>query len=800
MCGGDVTADAQNPNVGVCDSCGSTMTLPSAGDDRRANLFNRANNFRLQNEFDKALTAYENVLNEDDNDAEAHWGAALSRFGVEYVEDPRSHERVPTIHRVQYEPFLRDADYLAAIEHAPDGYSRSLYEKEGQAIAEIQRDVLALAANEQPFDVFICYKETMDGGSRTKDSVDAQEIYQQLTDDGYKVFFARITLEDKLGSQYEPVIFSALNSAKVMLVVGSQPKNFNAAWVKNEWSRFIALAKKDRAKLLIPCYRDMDAYDLPDELSIFQSQDMSKIGFMQDLIRGVKKVLDVSRPAPQAPASAVTATAATPGVESLYKRTMLFLEDGDWTQAEEYCDRILDIDPEYAPAYVGKLCAELKCQKEEEIVQARVSDYAAAQTNKIPAIKRYREEMGLGLVEAKAAVEERIAKDSSLDSNKHFKNALRFADAALRARLEGYAAEVVRRIEENRRIEAQKAEQERLAREAAQKEEEERIRQQQIIAERLAEEARLEAERKAEQDRIEAERQAEEKNHADYQAAYKNGQIAKSAAALSAVAAAFRALGDYHDSAAQTERFDKLAAEKKARLKLCSSIAVAAIAILIIITLVVIQAVKYRAAEQLLANGRYDEAIAAFEALGDYRNAQDLTGQALKQQLSIAAVGSTVTFGDFEWRVLDRAENKLLIITNIIVKNSAYNEEYVSTTWAQCTLREYLNGTFYNEFSDAEKALIADTNVVNADNPNYDTDGGNDTTDKIFLLSIDEANKYFKNNADRAIGSWSWLRSPGHNSNSAAIVASTGYVSAYGYAVIYTPDSVRPAMWVVAGE
>ncbi|MDR0861471.1 MAG: hypothetical protein LBN30_01640 [Oscillospiraceae bacterium] len=150
MCGGDVTANAQNPNIGVCDSCGSTMTLPNANDDRLANLFNRANNFRRQNEFDKALTAYENILNENDTDAEAHWCAALCRFGVEYVEDPRSHERVPTIHRVQYEPFLKDADYLAAAEYAPDGYSRSLYEKEAAAIAEIQKSVLALAANESP--------------------------------------------------------------------------------------------------------------------------------------------------------------------------------------------------------------------------------------------------------------------------------------------------------------------------------------------------------------------------------------------------------------------------------------------------------------------------------------------------------------------------------------------------------------------------------------------------------------------------------------------------------------------------
>jgi hypothetical protein len=122
----------------------------------------------------------------------------------------------------------------------------------------------------------------------------AQDIYFQLKDD-YRVFFSRITLEDKLGQEYEPYIFSALNSAKIMLVVGTEAEHFNAVWVRNEWSRFLALAKADRSRLLIPCYRDMDPYGMPQELSVFQSQDMSKIGFLQDLIRGIEKVMLVKK-------------------------------------------------------------------------------------------------------------------------------------------------------------------------------------------------------------------------------------------------------------------------------------------------------------------------------------------------------------------------------------------------------------------------------------------------------------------------------------------------------------------------
>ena len=112
--------------------------------------------------------------------------------------------------------------------------------------------------NEEPFDVFICYKETDEHGRRTHDSVLANDLYHQLTQEGFKVFFARITLEDKLGTAYEPYIFAALNSAKVMVVIGTKPEYFNAVWVKNEWARFLAQIKNDADKILIPAYKDMD--------------------------------------------------------------------------------------------------------------------------------------------------------------------------------------------------------------------------------------------------------------------------------------------------------------------------------------------------------------------------------------------------------------------------------------------------------------------------------------------------------------------------------------------------------------
>ncbi len=373
MCGGDIEF-TPGATYGTCEYCGSTSTIPKAEDEVTLNRYNRANHFRRQCEFDKAVAAYEKILEQDDTDAEAHWGAVLSRYGIEYVEDPTTKKRIPTCHRLQVASILADADYLAAVEHAPDEESRRLYEEQAAQIADIQKGILAISANEKPYDVFICYKETDENGQRTRDSQWAQDVYYGLTDAGYKVFFSRITLEDKLGQQYEPYIFAALNSAKVMVAIGSKAEYFNAVWVKNEWSRYLALMAKDRKRLLIPCYRDMDPYDLPEELSALQSQDMSKIGFMQDLLRGVKKVLEADKKSEPVKQSAQVVTAAStaavsPGVTSLMERAYLFMEDGNFASAEEYLDRVLDIDPKFASAYVAKVCVAFQLRREAELAE-----------------------------------------------------------------------------------------------------------------------------------------------------------------------------------------------------------------------------------------------------------------------------------------------------------------------------------------------------------------------------------------------------------------------------------------------
>lgn len=119
----------------------------------------------------------------------------LCRYGIEYVEDPDTRKRVPTLNRVQYTSIFDDADFKSALEHA-DSYQRRIYEDESKAINEIQKGILSISQQEAPFDAFICYKETDDQGRRTPDSVLANDLYHQLINEGFKVFFSRITLED----------------------------------------------------------------------------------------------------------------------------------------------------------------------------------------------------------------------------------------------------------------------------------------------------------------------------------------------------------------------------------------------------------------------------------------------------------------------------------------------------------------------------------------------------------------------------------------------------------------------------
>ena len=373
MCGGDLHPE-DNATTCECEYCGSVQTIPTADNEKKMNLFARAQRLLRSCEFDKAAGVYESIVAEFPEEAEAYWGLVLCKYGIEYVDDPATGKKVPTCHRSSFDSVMEDGNFEQACENA-DAIARMVYRDEAKHIEELCKEIIEVSGKEEPYDIFICYKETDENGDRTLDSVLAQDIYDALTEKGYRVFFSRITLEDKLGQEYEPYIFAALNSAKVMLAIGTDYEYYNAVWVKNEWSRFLKLIASGEKKTLIPCYKGIDAYDMPKEFARLQAQDLGKIGAMQDLIRGVGKLFGAGGVRQQGPADTEEIVKSTNAstIDSLLRRAFVFLEDGDWKSAVEYADKVLDIEVENGQAYLVKLMAELQVRKSEDLKSVHTS-------------------------------------------------------------------------------------------------------------------------------------------------------------------------------------------------------------------------------------------------------------------------------------------------------------------------------------------------------------------------------------------------------------------------------------------
>ena len=386
MCGGELELD-NDASIGCCQYCGTKQTIPKTDDEKILNLFNRANHYRIKNDFENAMGSYENILSEDADNAEAYWGLCLCRYGIEYVKDPVTEKMIPTCHRTQFESILEDDDFLSACEKA-DSVARSCYEEEAGHIDKIQKKILELSSKEEDYDVFICYKEADEMGERTPDSVIGQEIYEALTEKGLRVFFARISLEDRLGTIYEPYIFAALQSAPVMITIGTKPEYMEAVWVKNEWSRFLAMMKKGAKKTLIPVYKTMNPYDMPEGFASIQAVNMEKLGAIQDLVHGVEKILGKNEKKVVEKVIRVEENnTAFESYSPLLERAWIFLEDHEWDKADEYAERVLDLNPKCGEAYLIKMLVKMKIDNRTKL---------SAQTNTFETNDEYKKIIKFG--------------------------------------------------------------------------------------------------------------------------------------------------------------------------------------------------------------------------------------------------------------------------------------------------------------------------------------------------------------------------------------------------------------------
>ena len=287
MCGGALEIN-NNESVAVCEYCGTKQTLPLFSGESESLLYESGNNYLLQGEYDKAENVFNQLLTIKPDAAELYWDLVLCKYGVTYVKDPKSGKYIPTCNRTHYTPIFSDSNYIKAIDLS-SGEKKAFFEEDATTIDTIQKGIIAVSKKEKPFDIFISYKETDANGNRSKDSIEAQKLYEKLTEAGYKVFFSRITLEDKVGTEYEPYIYAALYSSKVMITLCSSRDNLEAVWVRNEWSRYLSLQQNDADKTIIPLYFDMDKSELPDEFLMIPSFDIKENGFEVELIRGIKK-------------------------------------------------------------------------------------------------------------------------------------------------------------------------------------------------------------------------------------------------------------------------------------------------------------------------------------------------------------------------------------------------------------------------------------------------------------------------------------------------------------------------------
>lgn len=151
-----------------------------------------------------------------------------------------------------------------------------------------------------------------------------------------------------------------------------KPEYFNAVWVKNEWSRYLALIKAGQKKILIPAYKDMDPYDLPEEFSHLQAQDMTKLGFMQDLIRGIDKLLGKTESFADKKHQTVIQQVVSGGtnVDALLKRGYDSLEDSAFEEAKTFFNDALNSDAQSADAYLGLFMAEIHA-KDQSVAQSK---------------------------------------------------------------------------------------------------------------------------------------------------------------------------------------------------------------------------------------------------------------------------------------------------------------------------------------------------------------------------------------------------------------------------------------------
>lgn len=380
-CGGELESLGDGRKA-ICPYCSSVMVLPTLDPE----AFNRATELRQQLQFDQAEMAFERIVEDAPQDSESYWNLVLCRYGIEYVTDRDGITRVPTCHRMSYSSLLDDPDYQKALRYA-DGGSRSLYETEGAKIDRVLKRIAQISQSQPAYDIFISYKESDASGHPTEDSVIAQQIYDAIKEKhpNLNVFLSRVTLKSlAAGMEYEPVIFSALNTARLMIVVGTSRTNIESVWVRNEWSRFYHMMQKDQSKKMTVVFRNMNPnLDFPKELGGYAIQATEAEGFyLQDFLRGVDGLLGLKDQPKVVSASEVFSASDDLTVANLLRRAE---QEGDnYKSARNYYLKAIDIKADCTEAWWRLLMLDTKdLQYMDDSTQYHLSQDAAKEWNMV---------------------------------------------------------------------------------------------------------------------------------------------------------------------------------------------------------------------------------------------------------------------------------------------------------------------------------------------------------------------------------------------------------------------------------
>ena len=390
VCGGPLVFPAGS-DVVICEYCLRPNARPKS-EPTETSLMKYANERRNIGEFDEAAIAYRKVLQANIEEHEARWGLLLCKYGVMYVEDAAGKERLLTCRRAVRGSIQTEPDYRICCEQAGKAV-RACYEKDAAYIDAVQAEIRRIRAEDNPYDIFICYKETSPEGGRTRDSVFAQQIYGRMQQRGYRVFYTPESLKQMSGANYEAAIFAALADAKVMVVVGTKREYFDSTWVRSEWKRYLEMIDAGEDKLLVPVYRDLNpGIDLPLEFRkrYLQALDMSDMGFMYDLEALMGKVVRSRQ---------VDFVPEQPNEHDELLQALFLVEDGDFENAVTKLQAIKQKMPESAEVHLGLCMAFARIRFEEDLPEI----------------------------------------SEPLNRNPHFRRALRFAKDELLARLQKYA-------------------------------------------------------------------------------------------------------------------------------------------------------------------------------------------------------------------------------------------------------------------------------------------------------------------------------------------------------------------------